>query len=97
MTITKEAIEGGIVLHLEGRLDTTTAPVLEKTIRDIPGKGTLVLDFKALVYISSAGLRTLLFRQKEAAVRGPMILTNVSSDIMEVFDITGFSAIFTIQ
>ena len=83
---------------LNGRLDTTTAPELERVIKnDIDNVENLVLDFKDLVYISSAGLRVLLFAQKKMKQVGAMKLINVSEIIMEVFDITGFSDILTIE
>ena len=84
-------------IELVGRLDTTTAPDLGKTINeDIADTENLVLDFKKLEYISSAGLRVLLSAQKKMQKLGAMKLTNVCEDVMEVFEMTGFSEILTI-
>lgn len=83
---------------LEGRLDTTTAPQLEKELNTVlPEASELYLDFARLDYISSAGLRVLLAAQKIMNKQGKMAIRNVSQDIMEVFDITGFSDILTIE
>ena len=86
------------VLLISGRLDTNTAPVLEKTIReDIMENATLVLDMKELEYISSAGLRVLLSAQKRMQRNGAMKLKNVCEMVQEVFELTGFSDILTIE
>ena len=85
-------------IELVGRLDTTTAPALDKTINsDIEGTKNLVLDFKSLEYISSAGLRVLLGAQKKMQKVGTMKLVNVCEEVMEVFEMTGFSDILTIE
>ena len=85
------------VIELAGRLDTTTAPALDKTIgNDIEGTKNLVLDFKQLEYISSAGLRVLLGAQKKMQKIGSMKVTNVCEEVMEVFEMTGFADILTI-
>ena len=85
------------IIKIVGRLDTTTAPDLGKTINeDIADTENLVLDFKKLEYISSAGLRVLLSAQKKMQKLGAMKLTNVCEDVMEVFEMTGFSDILTI-
>ena len=85
-------------IEIVGRLDTTTAPSLEKTIsEDIEGTKDLVLDFKGLEYISSAGLRVLLATQKKMQQIGSMKLINVCESVMEVFEITGFADILTIE
>ena len=85
------------VIVLTGRLDTITAPALDKTIQeDIGDTKKLVLDFKELEYISSAGLRVLLSAQKKMQKIGSMKLTNVCEDVMEIFNMTGFSDILTI-
>lgn len=79
------------IIVLVGRLDTTTAPALDKTINnDIEGTKNLVFDFKNLEYISSAGLRVLLSAQKKMQKIGSMRLRNVCEDLMEVFEMTGF-------
>ena len=85
-------------IEIVGRLDTTTAPDFNKTItEDIADTDNLVLDFKKLEYISSAGLRVLLSAQKKMQKLGTMKLTNVCEDVMEVFEMTGFSDILTIR
>lgn len=84
------------IIDIVGRLDTTTAPDLGKTItEDIADTENLVLNFKKLEYISSAGLRVLLSAQKKMQKLGSMKLTNVCEDVMEVFEMTGFSDILT--
>ena len=87
---------GILTVELEGRLDTTTAPELEKFIGDnYNGTGSLVINCEKLAYISSAGLRVLLATQKKA--KGNMKLTNVCELVMEVFEITGFADILVIE
>ena len=86
------------IIEIVGRLDTTTAPALDKTINnDIEGTKNLVLDFKELEYISSAGLRVLLGAQKKMNKVGSMKLINVCEDVMEVLEMTGFADILTIE
>ena len=86
------------IIEIVGRLDTTTAPALEKTINeDVAEVKNLVFDFKGLEYISSAGLRVLLSAQKKMQQVGTMKLKNVCEDILEVFEITGFIDILTIE
>lgn len=86
------------VIEIVGRLDTTTAPSLEKTINEnIEEIKNLTLDFKGLEYISSAGLRVLLAVQKKMNQIGSMKVTNVCESVMEVFEITGFADILTIE
>lgn len=98
MTITKVAEEDKLTIALEGRLDTTTAPELEAFAKDeLDGVANLELDFEKLDYISSAGLRVVLSMQKVMNKQGEMVVTKVSPEIMEIFDITGFSDILTIQ
>ena len=85
-------------IKIVGRLDTSSAPDLNKTIsEDIADTDNLVLDFKKLEYISSAGLRVLLSAQKKMQKFGTMKLINVCEDVMEVFEMTGFSDILTIR
>ena len=85
-------------IKLVGRLDTTTAPALDKTINeDIAGTKNLVLDVKELEYISSAGLRVLLGAQKKMQKIGSMKVTNVREEVMEVFEMTGFADILVIE
>ena len=86
------------IIKLVGRLDTTTAPALDKTINeDIAGTKNLVLDVKELEYISSAGLRVLLGAQKKMQKIGSMKVTNVCEEVMEVFEMTGFADILVIE
>ena len=85
------------IIALVGRLDTTTAPVLDKTINsDIEDTTNLVLDLKGLEYISSAGLRVLLGAQKRMQKIGSMKVTNVCEAVKDVFEMTGFADILTI-
>ena len=85
-------------IALEGRLDTTTAPQLEKELKDdIAGVTELSFDFEKLEYISSAGLRVLLSAQKIMNNQGHMGIRNVNEDIMEIFEVTGFSDILDIE
>ena len=86
------------VVELVGRLDTTTAPSLEKMLNEDIGKSkNLIFDFKGLEYISSAGLRVLLSAQKRMQKIGSMKVINVCEEVMEVFEITGFADILTIE
>ena len=83
-------------IEISGRLDTTTAPVLDKTVNDdLAGTKDLILDLKALAYI--AGLRVILGAQKKMHVIGTMKVTNVCEAVMEVFEMTGFADILTIE
>lgn len=98
MNITKTKNEAAVELAVEGRLDTTTAPALEAEIKALgEDVNSLVLDFEKLEYISSAGLRVLLSAQKLMNKQGTMKVKNVCDDIQEVFEITGFSDILTIE
>ena len=98
MIIETKRNEKELTVALSGRLDTTTAPALEKTIvENIGGVEMLLLDFKGLEYISSAGLRVVLNAQKKMQQVGEMKLINVSSEVMEVFEITGFVDILAIE
>ncbi len=93
----KKNIEDTII-EIVGRLDTTTAPSLDKTIKeDIADTKNLILDFKGLEYISSAGLRVLLGAQKKMQQVGSMKVVNVCEEVMDVFEITGFADILTIE
>ena len=96
MEIVKTKNENALAVALTGRLDTTTAPQLEEAL-ELDGVQALEFDFEALDYISSAGLRVLLAAQKVMNKQGEMKIKNVNSDIMEVFEITGFSDILTIE
>ena len=98
MTIGKTKKEGALVISLEGRLDTVTAPELENELKEsLADVTSLTFDFKALDYISSAGLRVLLSAQKIMNGRGQMKICNVNETIMEIFEVTGFSDILTIE
>ena len=86
------------IIKLVGRLDTTTAPALDRTMNeDIADVKHLVLDLKGLEYISSAGLRVLLGAQKKMQKIGSMKVTNVREEVMEVFEMTGFADILVIE
>ena len=98
MTIEIKKNEKEMTLKVVGRLDTITAPVLEKTIGDnIRGIQSIILDFKGLEYISSAGLRVLLSTQKKMNGVGNMKLVGVCEEVMEVLEMTGFADILTIE
>ncbi len=98
MTITNIKTGTELTLSLQGRLDTNTAPQLENALAEqSEGITKLILDFKELEYISSAGLRVLLSTQKKMNAQGSMVIKNVCEDIMEVFEITGFADILTIE
>ncbi len=98
MIINKTVNSEKLTFSLEGRLDTTTAPELEKELKkSIEGVKELVFDFSKLEYISSAGLRVLLTAQKCMNSQGSMVITGSSDDILEIFEITGFSDILTIK
>ena len=98
MTITKNQEGAALVIALEGRLDTTTAPELEKELKDaLPGVTGLTLDLEKLEYISSAGLRVLLAAQKTMSRQGEMKLVNVNEVVREVLDITGFLDIMNVE
>ena len=98
MTIEKTLNGNALTLVLTGRLDTTTAPQLENELKEsLPGVEHLVLDFAALDYLSSAGLRVLLAAQKIMNKQGSMVVRNVNETINEVFDVTGFCDILTIE
>lgn len=97
MTINEKREDGKLTLELEGRLDTLTAPELERVIDTILEEVTeLVMDFRELNYISSAGLRVILAAEKKMRIQGKMTICNVEPHIMEVFTMTGFSDIITI-
>ena len=86
------------IIELVGRLDTTTAPVLDKTImEDLGDTKDLILEVKGLEYISSAGLRVLLSAQQKMQGIGTMKLKNVCEDVMEVLEMTGFADILVIE
>jgi len=98
MKITKTKNGSALTIALEGKLDTTTAPELDQAFKEsLEGISNLVIDMEKLEYISSAGLRTLLVAQKTMNQQGSMKIKNVNELIMEVFNITGFVDILTIE
>ena len=98
MKITKSQNGTQLNIAVEGRMDTTTAPELEKELREsLDGVTELTLDFSKLDYISSAGLRVLLSAHKTMRDKGSMKVTNANEIVQEVFDVTGFSDILTIE
>ena len=98
MTIEIKRTAEETTIEIVGRLDTTTAPELDKTINeDVADVKNLVLNFKGLEYISSAGLRVLLGAQKKMQKIGTMKLINVREEVMEVFEMTGFADILVIE
>ncbi len=98
MTITKKQNGTNLEIALEGRLDTTTAPELEAELKNsLNGVETLTMDFDKLAYISSAGLRVLLSAHKTMSTKGGMKITHVSEIVSEVFEVTGFADILTIE
>lgn len=98
MTIEKKLTGVELILTLEGRLDTNTAPQLEAVLKaSLPGVAHLVLDFAQLDYLSSAGLRVLLEAQKQMNKQGDIVVRHVNETIAEIFDMTGFCDILTIE
>ena len=98
MTINKNKVGTEMTIALTGRLDTTTAPLLEQELQNsLAGVESLIFDLQALEYISSAGLRVLLYAQKVMNRQGSMVVRNANDMIQEVFDITGFADILTIE
>ena len=98
MTINKIKNGEKLTLAIEGRVDTMTSPELEETVKDSVGDITnLVIDLKDVDYISSAGLRVLLGAHKIMVKKGGMKIVNAGDSIMEIFEVTGFSEILTIE
>ena len=98
MTINKNVNGTTLCIALEGRLDTTTAPELENELKtSLNGITELIMDFEKLDYISSAGLRVLLSAQKTMTRQGSMKIVHVNEMVMEVFEVTGFADILTIE
>ena len=98
MNIIKTIEDGRAVFELEGRLDTTTAPELEKELQEaLEGITELILDFEKLDYISSSGLRVLLTTRKIMMAQGDMKVIHVNEAIMDIFEVTGFTDILTIE
>ena len=98
MTINKTRNGSNLSVALEGRLDTTTAPQLEGELRTaVDGVTELIFDLEKLEYISSAGLRVLLAAQKVMNKQGEMVIRNANSDLMDIFEVTGFVDILNIE
>ncbi len=98
MQINKQMEGTKVTYALEGRLDTTTSPQLEAELKEnLEGVTDLIFDFSQLEYISSAGLRVMLMAQKMMNAQGNMIVKNVNEIVMEVFEVTGFDEILTIE
>ena len=98
MEIKKELNEKELVITLKGRLDTMTAPELEAELKtSLDGVEKLVIDMAELEYISSAGLRVLLSAQKTMNRQGEMVVRNANDQIKEVFDLTGFNELLTVE
>lgn len=98
MTITTTRSGSALTLQLEGRLDTTTSPQLEAELSaSLDGVTQLTLDLQQLAYLSSAGLRVILGAQKRMNKQGQMVVRHVNETIMEVFEVTGFVDILTIE
>ena len=98
MTIDKELNGTTLIVRLTGRLDTINAPQLEAELKaSLSGVEQFVLDFAALEYLSSAGLRVLLAAHKQMLRQGEMVVRNVNETIMEIFEITGFVDVLTIE
>lgn len=98
MKINKSKKDSALTLAVEGRLESTTAPELESVVKsELDGITDLTFDFTDLEYISSAGLRVLLLAQKAMNKQGKMKVTGANEIVMEVFDITGFSGMLTIE
>lgn len=98
MQISKEKNGDVLTVSVSGRVDTATAPELEKFITEnVDGVAELILDLSEMSYTSSAGLRVILKAQKMMNKQGSMKVTGVQSDVLEIFDMTGFSDILTIE
>ena len=98
LEIIKVQNDKNLVVALDGRLDTTTSPNLEEELKaTLPSVENLVFDLTKLEYISSAGLRVLLSAQKTMNKQGSMVVKNVSEEVKEIFEVTGFSDILTIE
>ncbi len=98
LKIKKDRKDSALTMVLEGRLDTTTAPQLEEELAaSLDGVTDLVFEISDLEYISSAGLRVLLSAQKIMNRQGGMVVRNATDEVMEIFEVTGFSDILTIE
>ena len=98
MKIEKRKVDGQLTVSLEGRLDTTTAPLFEESLRgELDGVVCLVLVMAKLEYLSSAGLRVILAAQKYISKKGKLVLKQVPEVILEILDVTGFIDILTVE
>lgn len=98
MTINKTRDGNTMTVTLDGRLDTTTAPQLERELRSsVDGLTELIFDLEKLEYVSSAGLRVLLAAQKVMNKQGEMVVQNTNREIMDIFEVTGFVDILNIK
>ena len=98
MTISQKTDGDKLIISLDGRLDTLTAPDLEKEVqKSLNGVGELIFDFEKLEYISSAGLRVLLAIERMMSDQGTMKVINANEIVREVFEVTGFSDIITVE
>ena len=97
MLINKTSNGDELIISIEGRLDTTTAPQLEAELGALNDVKKLVMDMSKLVYISSAGLRVLLKAQKIMNKQGTMTVKNISQEIHEIFEVTGFDDLLNIE
>ena len=98
LNIEKKQDGSNLDIKVSGKLNTTTSPELEQSINEsIDGVTALTFDFAELSYISSAGLRLLLSAQKKMNKQGSMVVKNCTSEILEIFEVTGFSDILTIE
>lgn len=98
MQITKTVENDKLTIALEGRLDTLTAPQLEAEVNGkLDGVKTLIFDFQNLAYVSSAGLRILFMAQRVMNKQGKMVIRNANADIKDIFTVTGFSNILTLE
>ena len=98
MTIEKNLTDHSLIIKLAGRLDSYTSPELEESLnKDLSELTDLTFDFTDLAYISSAGLRVLLLAQKAMNKQGTMRVVNPNSDVMDVFEVTGFLDILTVE
>ena len=97
MTIQRKQDGSKLTIELGGRLDTTTAPELEAEVKKLDGVTDLVFDMTSLEYVSSAGLRVLLAAQKTMNKQGSMVIRGANDDLKDIFDVTGFTDILTIE
>jgi anti-sigma B factor antagonist len=98
MTINKKQNGNSVIYSVEGRLETTTAPELESVLKqELDGVADLTFDFEKLDYISSAGLRVILFAQKKMNTQGTMKVINSNEIVKEIFEVTGFTDIITVE